>query len=624
MNIASSGADAPEREVLWASVRVGDADPRTLGVHPARENRNGSTLPPYVERDIDAELHRLLTEAELEGGAVLVEGDSTAGKTRAALHALQKALPNRFLFTPAPGQDLRSLSDHLAALPEESREVVWLDDLNRYLSLGEYGLTETTLQSLCHQGAVVMATLRSEYADTYHMSVLENAWGRRNARRHEMHGERDAFVSLLRRFKLVELERVWSPEEVDRASQLDDDLLAEAVAHHGAHGIAEYMAAGPELLRIWRRARRSTARGGYPRGYAVVSAAVDLARTGLLLAPKRDLLERAHVHYTFGIAPLRPESFAQALEWAEHPSLGASGLLVPADEERGCWRAFDYLVEATTNLVPTPVWELALEHASDEDECLAISTNAARAGLHKVAIAAGEPLARSGHPRAMHLVGVWRRGQGREKEAEQWFCKAIDKGNSDAILSLGGLLISQGRMEEAGWWYRMATDNGLAQDLVASLGNSLIFEGRKEEAKRWYRSAADAGFFDAMVGLAFELSDQGRIREAKYWCCKAIDAGRTNAIVSLGFMLNRHGLVEEAESWYRRGADSGVAGAMFNLGHLLVTQGRMEEGEYWYCKAADAGFTSAMVNLGRLLAEKGRVKEAKQWLRKAVDSRADL
>jgi hypothetical protein len=85
-------------------------DPITVGVHPAprRESAGHDTsnaaqsvggadrVPVYVPRDIDAELRHALSG----GGFVLLVGDSTAGKTRAAFEAMRAVLPDHVLIVP--------------------------------------------------------------------------------------------------------------------------------------------------------------------------------------------------------------------------------------------------------------------------------------------------------------------------------------------------------------------------------------------------------------------------------------------------------------------------------------------------------------------------------------------
>ncbi|GAA3739989.1 hypothetical protein HDA32_002697 [Spinactinospora alkalitolerans] len=512
-------AEAPDRVASAGTVE--QADPRESGVHAARPGADGTALPPYVARDVDEVLERYIARAASGGGAVLVVGDSTAGKSRAALQALKRTLPGRRLIAPAVGADLRALATRLSTTQQEDGTVVWLDDLHRYLGLGESGLTEDTLKALKRADAVVVATLRSEFADTYRADALASGQERR-----EVRGERENTAALLRRFDTVELDRVWSPGEIQRAAEAGDERLDEAVARHGVHGIAEYLAAGPDLLAEWRNARRSTARGGHPRGHALVAAAVDLARTGLLTAPTSAMLDQAHRPYLAGAAALRPESFEQALDWAQQPRLGVSSLLVPDDGDQRCWRAFDYLVEAATAPIPASTWQTALDHASGDDERFTIVFKADRADQHDLAVAACESLARSGHPGAMTLLGVWAHSAGHHREAEDRYRRAVDVGYNEALFRLGTLLYEQGRVEEAEDCYGRAAVAGDGSALL-ELRNLLFEQGRREEIEYWSRRAADSEAPGAMFDLGTLLYRQGQTEEAEHWLRRAADAEDT-------------------------------------------------------------------------------------------------
>src|SRR6266851_8942419 len=82
-------------------------DPVVLGVHkatPIRIHADGHDtrqaaaehVPAYVPRDVDHDLRERLAE----GGFVLMVGDSTAGKTRAAFEAMAAMLPGHLLICP--------------------------------------------------------------------------------------------------------------------------------------------------------------------------------------------------------------------------------------------------------------------------------------------------------------------------------------------------------------------------------------------------------------------------------------------------------------------------------------------------------------------------------------------
>src|SRR4030095_14355259 len=89
--------------------------------------------------------------------------------------------------------------------------------------------------------------------------------------------------------------RLWSPTELAAAATFaDDSRIALALQQAKIFGIAETLAAGPELLRDWRNA---WAPGSHPRGAALVAAAFDCRRAGLDDPVPRDLLLDLHRHY---------------------------------------------------------------------------------------------------------------------------------------------------------------------------------------------------------------------------------------------------------------------------------------------------------------------------------------
>lgn len=88
-------------------------------------------VPTYVPRDVDDELHRRLAVS----GFVLVVGDSTAGKSRAASEAIA-VLPDHVLVAPRTVSQCPLRQDKAAGT---RRCVLWLDDLENYLCPG--GLT---------------------------------------------------------------------------------------------------------------------------------------------------------------------------------------------------------------------------------------------------------------------------------------------------------------------------------------------------------------------------------------------------------------------------------------------------------------------------------------------------
>jgi hypothetical protein len=113
---------------------------------------------PYIPRDIDNELRDAVHRKVL----IIVVGESTAGKSRAAFEAIRSQVPDHLLAVPSGREALAAVTTRLSESP---RSVLWLDDLERYLGPG--GLTPAMVASLTTRtghNTLIVATMRtSEY-----------------------------------------------------------------------------------------------------------------------------------------------------------------------------------------------------------------------------------------------------------------------------------------------------------------------------------------------------------------------------------------------------------------------------------------------------------------------------
>jgi len=150
------------------AVRVGEANPRRLGVHAAISvpGMLDDVPPRYVPRDIDTAEHGVqarVRAAARGGGFLLLIGGSSVGKTRTAFEAVKALLPNWWLVHPADPAEAAALAQ------EPCRQtVVWLDELQRYLG-GERGLTGGIVRALMNapRRAVIIGTLWPELYAAY-------------------------------------------------------------------------------------------------------------------------------------------------------------------------------------------------------------------------------------------------------------------------------------------------------------------------------------------------------------------------------------------------------------------------------------------------------------------------
>lgn len=318
----------------WRRVREVD-DPVPLGVHPSPVRRAPTTVaagdpslrvPAYVPRDAADRLAWALTATSF----VLVVGDATAGKSRLAYEVVRERLPQHWLVDPNRPTEL---AEALAWARQAGDCVVWLDDLERYL--GPDGLTVQMVTGL-NRRVVLLGTIRSQ-----EHAQLSPRWERvadEPGRQRSRLGR-----DVVRLAYEIRLSRRWSEGETHRASASADPRVVEAARHADEFGIAEFLAAGPQLLSEWRDAWSP---GHHPRAAALVAAAVDVCRAGVRRGVGVGLLRRLHGQYLAGRGGdvLRPESFDEALGWATETLHATSSLLVPAG--RGRYRPFGYLIDA--------------------------------------------------------------------------------------------------------------------------------------------------------------------------------------------------------------------------------------------------------------------------------------
>ena len=340
-------------------------DPVMLGVHQAAaaaamtpDGRPVSGAPAYVPRGVDAELREHLAE----GGFVLLVGDSTAGKSRAAFEAVTATLAGHVLICPSGRDAIVAAVDRAA---QERRCVLWLDDLERYLGAG--GLTAALLgRMITGEGhhRVIVATIRAAEEARLTAGVAGDDVGQQAS--HDIR-------QVLGQACEIRVARMFTGDELERArARAWDSRIAEAIRHAGSYGIAEYLAAGPELLREWQDARDSS-EGPHARGAALVAAAIDVRRAGYTSAIPRALLERVHEQYLADPehAYAQRESSADAWAWATRRRRATTALLRQARPD--LVEVFDYLVDTVQRgagplgRAPEPVVLAAIDSAGPAD-----------------------------------------------------------------------------------------------------------------------------------------------------------------------------------------------------------------------------------------------------------------
>ena len=340
-------------------------DWETLGIHrpitrlssgaDLSERAAAGELPTYVPRetdlDPDASTGLRATLAAAAAGTrpvarlVVVVGESLAGKTRSAVEAMRTESSSWRLLIPYSAASLARLLDQRPSL---AHTVVWLDEIDQYLH--ELASVEQIRRLLAIRAGpvVLLGTLRTDREKALRSSA---GW--------ELLDRRAQRIPLKRRPPRGEFDR-----ELARAREfVEDPWIAEALQKTGKrYGIAEWLSAGPQLLRELDRGRTSSIPIERVRA-AIVDAAIDCYRAGYITPCPEPLLREAHQLYFDDPTSTPSEVFATALRGSQ-ARRRATGLL-EHHPIRGD-RAFDYLLgHADQASAPAPdrrIWSVLLRH----------------------------------------------------------------------------------------------------------------------------------------------------------------------------------------------------------------------------------------------------------------------
>ena len=575
---------------------VESVDPLLLGVHKARAEEGFDPLPEYVPRDVDAQLQAEMRTAAEQGGFILLTGGSAAGKSRSAFAAMREVLQGHRVLSPVPGSDLREL-----ATPDGT--VLWLDDLEGHL--GSDGLQIDLLNDLIERKVVIVATMRDEQYERFRLHHARKATDDDS----RIHREIYLGAQVLNLATCVEVPRKWSQAETARASSSDDPRLHEALQHPELYAIPEYVAAGPQLLQEWKQAVNA---GGHPRGAALVSAAVDLNRAGLGGAIPISALVDLHYRYLDenGGNLLRPESLDDAMAWASMVRYGITSLLLPAGKD--AWRAFDYLVDSSTQAVPPAAWRAAMHHARTPRELHNVGISAYKSQHLDLAEEAMRAAAEQDDVHAMVNLGALLVGRGAVEEAELWTRQGASAGHRAGIFNLAIIVAEKGNLDEAKSLYAISCEDGNS-DAAVNLANLYADEGDEAKAVALWRQAADMGNPSGLLNLAYHYRERRDLERYEDYVRRACDAGHPMAMNALGVLLAQRELFDEAEHWLRKAVDSDLAIAKVSLGLLFEQTGNCEEAESCYREADERGEPRGALRLGDLLVSGGRCDEGREW-----------
>ncbi len=597
-SISSADAADPTRDVLAArpagAVRVGEADPRRLGVHAAitAPGVPDEVLPEYVPRDVDAAefgVRARVAAAAERSGFVLLVGGSSVGKTRCAVEAVKTLLADWWLVHLAGPGEVTAL-----ARAPSPRTVVWLDELQRYLD-GEHGLTGGTVRALLNapHPVMIIGTLWPDRYTTY--TTLPISGGA------DPHAREREVLDLA---AVVRIDPAFSPAEQDRArAAAGRDRRLQVALGAAGYGLTQTLAAAPQLVARWQDARTAS-----PYGWAVLTAALDAARLGAQAPLSADLLQAAAPGYlTSQQQAEAPDNwFEQARTYATVKLHGAAAALSPAGSGIGQVAGYtvaDYLIQHASRerryeRVPASTWDALLSHIRDPADAVRLGDSARNRLLYLYAI----PLYRH----AADVGGGWvdwklagllaQRGDLDELRAR------ADAGNKAAASRLADLLAERGDLDEL----RARADVG---DLDAAwvLADLLAERGDLHGAKQILRAQAGADDPNITQRLADRLTELGDLDGAEQILRAQADAGDPNVTQRVA----ERGDLDDL----RAQADAGDGYAARRLADLLAERGDLDGAEQILRAQADAGNEAAASGLARVLIKQGRGEDAERLRR---------
>lgn len=595
---------------------VRDWDPVHLGVHAVIQVDGRAPwrnpLPLYRSRRHDRTLRRLLVEPTGQARLIILVGDSSTGKSRAAYEAVSECVPSWPLYAPPAARDLaRSVARNELHAPC----VLWLDDARDYLE--DQDVATWLFEQVRHPlnpDLIVIATLwPSDWV------ALEAV------------GERDPDVRF-RSAKLLRLSvRLDVPDKFDhadiewaRGQSRADPLMAAAVREGGSSGrITQALAAGPWLDHYYHDAG--------PQIRAALTAAMELRRLGYGGLIPEDYLRTAATSYLDDERRAEASSdwFSRALRDCTVKLKGVAAPLTPIRTQPGAgapdgYRLAGYLDQRGRDILrgqppPGAAWQAAEDYVRGSAERGGLAREAARRGLLEQAYILARPAAEAGDVRAMGVIAAQHERWRQKEVAQDWWRKAARAGDSAAMCRLAEYEEGCGNPGDAKEWWQRGADLGNPYAMW-HLADRLDRDGCAARADEILTEAAEAGDPFALNEMMRRLRQQERNDEAISLARRVAERGHMasaqamDGIGQLASALTWANRAQEAEFALRAAAKRGDAAAMLDLARLLHREGRADEAAMWRRHGADQGYPPAIQDLAVEYLRVGETDQAEEWL----------
>ncbi|SFL67727.1 tetratricopeptide repeat protein [Streptomyces pini] len=586
--------------------------PRHLGVHPAVPGTSerlktsasasaggeGFVLPAYVEREHDQHLRSYLGRAadRQETTLVLIQGESSTGKTRTAYEAVRACMPDWQLLFPKGAEDLVEVLENGLLC---ARTVLWLNEAQEFL-LGPHGEEAAVRlrRSLEQPGpAVIVMTLWPK-----HYKALMD---RPDVPGKDRHSHARA---LLAQAMVIHVPVAFQRRALEDAHATGDLSLDVAVRVSREGAVTQALAAGPQLVNHYESA------DGVPACYgkAIITVAMDARRMGHSSALPDRLLEAAAPGYL-----TEPQRAAAPIDWFSgalaYAQIKIKNVVSPLEDiavsgsmgaVSGVYRLADYLDQygRTTRrytFPPTAFWEAAQRIVTGADDLYNLADSARRRGRGALADTLFRRAADRGDGRAWEEMAHTRYVRGRRTEAEKLLWKAYAAGEIEALLTLAQWHEDDGNWAEAKRVVQQAANSGAVHPQVLLFLAQEKYADSSDETERLMRTAADLGDPEALASYGRRRMLTGDAQSAERLFQQAISCGNYEAAGELMRMRLLHqGNVSGAEKAARQAASLGDFFVLATLAQLLMDVDRAHGEQLARQAAAFGGLPpSRMVDL---------------------------
>lgn len=287
----------------WPPRRVQGEDPYRLGVFRSAIATKlfPDSPPPYASRTIDSRLDGAL----LHNPLVLVVGPAKAGKSRSAIEAVIRSMPEATLLVPRRPEDLRPLIATLESDPIRDAAVLWLDEFQAYLARGSLDRADVERWMGVTPRVVGVGTITARAQQT---------WTNRSSTARQL-------------FESVRQEggELW----LDSTLTNDELSAARSLYPHIPRSLCEHLVALDLLMLRLRNGIEEC-----PEGVALVRAAIDCSIASTLRYVPEDWLVECWPYYLQYFGPTLKATkylYNRALAWAGTPVSSSARLAYRVD-----------------------------------------------------------------------------------------------------------------------------------------------------------------------------------------------------------------------------------------------------------------------------------------------------